>query len=276
MTVDGLFQQICKKQSYLCVGLDTDPNKIPEHLKKSSDPVFEFNKAIIDSTHKFTVAYKPNIAFYEAMGISGWESLEKTINYIKNTHPDIFTIADAKRGDIGNTAAMYAKTFYQTFNFDAVTVNPYMGYDSVAPFLEYAHKTVILLALTSNEGSIDFQKEKLASGESLFERVIRKSQRWSSPANLMFVVGATQANALGYIREIAPEYFFLVPGVGTQGGDLSRVSTAALNVRCGLLVNSSRHIIYASSGHDFALKAQQEAQALQLTMATFLKSRNII
>lgn len=263
MTKETLFQAIMQKQSYLCVGLDTDISKIPTHLLKTEDPVFEFNRQIIDATHKFCVAYKPNIAFYESMGAIGWESLRKTMEYIPE---GCFTIADAKRGDIGNTSSMYARTFFELMDFDSVTVAPYMGVDSVLPFLEFKDKWVILLALTSNEGGLDFQNLSLESGEKLYERVLRKSSEWGSSENMMYVVGATRAESLVEIRAIVPDHFLLVPGVGAQGGDLEAVSRFGMNKQCGLLVNSSRAIIYASNQKDFAGEAEKEAFKIQKQM----------
>jgi orotidine-5'-phosphate decarboxylase len=267
MTRDELVAQIKKKKSYLCVGLDTDLEKIPKDLLRFSDPVFEFNKQIIDATHAHCVAYKPNIAFYEALGPKGWESLQKTLDYIPK---NIFTIADAKRGDIGNTSSLYAKTFFRQMNFDAVTVAPYMGEDSIRPFLEFKDKWVILLAHTSNPGSADFQLLESKSGRKLYEEVILRSQQWANPDQLMYVVGATRADTLGEIRKSAPDYFFLVPGIGAQGGDLEAVSKSGMNKECGLLVNSSRAIIYASSGKDFAEAAGREAKKVQLLMSQHL------
>ncbi|MTI31032.1 orotidine-5'-phosphate decarboxylase [Xanthovirga aplysinae] len=268
MNKQQLFDQIKKKQSYLCVGLDTDLNKIPKHLLKKEDPVFEFNKAIIDATADYCVAYKPNIAFYEAMGAKGWESLQKTLAYIPN---DIFTIADAKRGDIGNTSGLYARAFFENMDFDSVTVAPYMGKDSVTPFLEFKNKWVILLALTSNEGSGDFQQLVLeGSKEKLFENVLKKSQEWGRDDQLMYVVGATRANQLQEVRKNVPHHFLLVPGVGAQGGSLQEVSRYGMNEQCGLLVNSSRGIIYASKEGDFAEVAGQKAKELQEEMAKYL------
>jgi orotidine-5'-phosphate decarboxylase len=259
-----LFEQIKSKKSYLCVGLDTDPEKIPRHLRSAEDPIFEFNKQIIDATHSYCVAYKPNIAFYEAQGPRGWESLQKTLDYIPK---DIFTIADAKRGDIGNTASLYAKTFFEYLHFHSITVAPYMGEDSVKPFLTYEGKWVILLAHTSNPGSSDFQLiESKNTGRKLYEEVIVTAQRWGSAGQLMFVVGATQADKIASIRKLAPEYFFLVPGIGAQGGDLAQVSKHGMNKKCGLLVNSARAIIYASDGRDFAVAAGKEANKLQQEM----------
>ena len=273
MTRSELFSQIKKKQSYLCVGLDTDLQKIPKHLLKSPDPVFEFNKQIIDATHEHCVAYKPNIAFYEALGPKGWESLQKTLDYIPK---DIFTIADAKRGDIGNTSALYAKAFFEQMNFDSLTVAPYMGEDSVKPFLEFKNKWVILLAHTSNAGSADFQlMDSKDSGRKLYEEVIIKSQQWASPDQLMYVVGATRADKIGDIRKLAPDYFFLVPGIGAQGGDLKAVSKFGMNKECGLLVNSSRAIIYASSDENFGVAAKREAKNISEEMEKYLNASNL-
>lgn len=272
MTKTELFHQIKEKRSYLCVGLDTDIRKIPEHLLDTDDPVFEFNKQIIDATEPFAVAYKPNIAFYEAMGPKGWESLRKTLDYIPE---HCFTIADAKRGDIGNTSGLYARAFFDKsssgMSFDSVTVAPYMGRDSVTPFLEFNGKWVILLGLTSNIGSADFQHLVIDnSEEKLFERVLKTSQKWADSEQMMYVVGATQADALKAIREIIPDHFLLVPGVGAQGGSLKEVSENGMNSTCGLLVNSSRGIIYASSEGNFAEVAAKEAHKLQQEMAGFL------
>ena len=270
MTAAELTGLIRQKQSYLCVGLDTDIRKLPPHLLHESDPVFAFNRAIIDATARYAVAYKPNIAFYEAMGSRGWESLQKTLDYIPK---ECFTIADAKRGDIGNTSSLYARTFFDPsaagLSFDSVTVAPYMGHDSVMPFLDYPGKWVILLALTSNPGSADFQRQSIGEQE-LFEVVLETAKTWATPDQLMFVVGATQADQLGRIREIVPDHFLLVPGVGTQGGSLAEVSRGGMNAGVGLLVNASRSILYASSGPDFAQKAANEARALQGEMATYL------
>jgi orotidine-5'-phosphate decarboxylase len=270
MTYNELADQIFRKQSYLCVGLDTDIRKIPQHLLSEEDPVFAFNKAIIDATADLAVAYKPNIAFYEAQGPRGWESLQKTLDYIPK---DCFTIADAKRGDIGNTSGLYARTFFEPdaagLNFDSVTVAPYMGRDSVLPFLDYPGKWVILLALTSNSGSADFQRQPVEEQE-LYEVVMQTAQTWASPEQLMFVVGATQAAEIAHIREIAPTNFLLVPGVGAQGGSLAEVSRNGLTSDGGLLINASRSILYASSEMDFAEKARAEAQALQTEMAGYL------
>lgn len=263
----ALIEQIKAKKSFLCVGLDTDLDRIPKHLLGKEDPIFEFNKAIIDATKDFCVAYKPNIAFYEAMGVKGWESLEKTLNYIPD---NIFTIADAKRGDIGNTSNLYAKTFFDTYKFDSVTVAPYMGSDSVKPFLAYDSKWVILLALTSNKGSNDFQQHELSSGKKVFEQVLATSQDWGSNENLMYVVGATRGEAIGEVRKSVPNHFFLVPGVGAQGGSLADVVEYGMTKECDLLVNSSRGIIYASQDEDFAEAASREAQKIQTEMATHL------
>jgi orotidine-5'-phosphate decarboxylase len=271
MNRNELFQNIQKKQSYLCVGLDTDIQKIPSHLLQSEDPIFEFNKQIIDATHEFAVAYKPNIAFYEALGSKGWESLQKTLAYIPK---ECFTIADAKRGDIGNTSGLYARAFFDKktsgLDFDSVTVAPYMGEDSVKPFLDFEGKWVILLALTSNLGSVDFQQLSIGDNEKLYEKVLKVSQQWATPDQMMYVVGATKATLLQEIRQIIPEHFLLVPGVGAQGGSLQEVSQFGMNSQCGLLVNSSRGIIYISSGKDFAEKAKQEAQAIQQEMEGYL------
>jgi len=266
MTKEELFKQIQKKESFLCIGLDTDLQKIPTHLLDLEDPVFEFNKQIIDATHDLCVAYKPNIAFYESMGAKGWASLQKTLDYIPK---DIFTIADAKRGDIGNTSKMYAKTFFDTYNFDSVTVAPYMGSDSVTPFLDFEGKWVIVLALTSNQGGLDFQMIKDSEGIMLYQKVLEKVQTYGQ--NIMFVVGATRAEALKEVRDIAPNNFLLVPGVGAQGGSLEEVAKYGMNEHCGLLVNSSRGIIYASSSKDFATAARQKALELQLSMSEMLK-----
>lgn len=266
MTKEELFKQIQKKESFLCIGLDTDLQKIPTHLLDLEDPVFEFNKQIIDATNDLCVAYKPNIAFYESMGAKGWASLQKTLDYIPK---DIFTIADAKRGDIGNTSKMYAKTFFDTYNFDSVTVAPYMGSDSVTPFLDFEGKWVIVLALTSNQGGLDFQMIKDSEGIMLYQKVLEKVQTYGQ--NIMFVVGATRAEALKEVRDIAPNNFLLVPGVGAQGGSLEEVAKYGMNEHCGLLVNSSRGIIYASSSKDFATAARQKALELQLSMSEMLK-----
>ena len=271
MTRHELIAQIKLKRSFLCVGLDTDISKIPAHLLDTEDPIFEFNKAIIDATKDFAVAYKPNIAFYECYGPKGWESLQKTIDYIPK---NIFTIADAKRGDIGNTSSYYAKTFFDYLNCDSVTVAPYMGEDSVSPFLAFDNKWVILLALTSNKGALDFQMIQDAHGEELYKKVLRKSCEWGTPENLMFVVGATRAEGIGEVRKLVPDHFFLVPGVGAQGGSLEDVAKYGWNSDCGLLVNSSRGIIYASNGLDFAERACEEAQKIQVEMAAILDSHS--
>jgi orotidine-5'-phosphate decarboxylase len=267
MNRSELFEQIKLKQSYLCVGLDSDIHKIPKHLLKFEDPIFEFNKQIIEATQDLCVSYKPNIAFYESLGSKGWQSLEKTISIIPE---NIFTISDAKRGDIGNTSSLYARAFFENMNFDSITVAPYMGEDSVSPFLEYKNKWVILLGLTSNQGSKDFQNLDLNNGKKLYQEVIEKSQEWGTPDNLMFVIGATKADEFKSIRALAPDHFFLVPGVGAQGGDLKTLSENGMNDHCGLLVNSSRGIIYASTGEDFADKARIEALKIQKEMAILL------
>ncbi|HHS95216.1 MAG TPA: orotidine-5'-phosphate decarboxylase [Phaeodactylibacter sp.] len=272
MTRSELVHQTRQKNSYLCIGLDTDINRIPKHLLQHHDPIFEFNKQIIDATKDLCVAYKPNIAFYEALGAKGWYSLQKTLDYIPH---DIFTIADAKRGDIGNTSSLYAKAFFETMDFDAVTVTPYMGIDSVAPFLAFEDKWVILLALTSNKGSQDFQLSPQENGEPLFEKVMRKAMTWGSPENLMYVVGATHPEKMQEIRKIAPDHFLLVPGVGAQGGDLTNLSAYGLNHDTGLLVNSSRGIIYAGGdSEDFAAQARNAALALQQEMQKELTTYN--
>ena len=273
MTTQELIAQIQKKKSFLCIGLDVDIDKIPTHLLKTADPIFEFNKAIIDATHHLCVAYKPNTAFYEAYGLKGWKSLEKTIQYLNRTYPEIYTIADAKRGDIGNTSRYYADTFFNHLSADAVTVAPYMGEDSVTPFLEFDNKWVILLALTSNKGALDFQFTKDAFNQELFKKVLQKSQEWGTEENLMFVVGATRAEGIGEVRKVAPDHFFLVPGVGAQGGSLEEVAEYGWNEDCGLLVNSSRGIIYASQGKDFSEKAKKSAQELQQKMAKILDAK---
>lgn len=267
MNRQQLINEIFTKKTFLCVGLDTDINKIPAHLKNEDDPIFAFNKAIIDATAPYCVAYKPNLAFYECYGLKGMLAFEKTIQYIKEHHPNHFIIADAKRGDIGNTSKMYAQTFFEEYNLDSVTVAPYMGEDSVKPFLEYDGKWVILLALTSNKGSHDFQLTEDKQGERLFEKVLKKSQEWGTTENLMYVVGATQGKMFEDIRRIAPEHFLLVPGVGAQGGSLQEVCKYGMTKDCGLLVNSSRGIIYASTGTDFAEVAAVKAKELQEEMA---------
>ncbi|MBW4728267.1 orotidine-5'-phosphate decarboxylase [Prevotella melaninogenica] len=271
MNRQQLINEIFTKKTFLCVGLDTDINKIPAHLKNEDDPIFAFNKAIIDATAPYCVAYKPNLAFYECYGLKGMLAFEKTIQYIKENHPNHFIIADAKRGDIGNTSKMYAQTFFEEYNLDSVTVAPYMGEDSVKPFLEYDGKWVILLALTSNKGSHDFQLTEDKQGERLFEKVLKKSQEWGTTENLMYVVGATQGKMFEDIRRIAPEHFLLVPGVGAQGGSLQEVCKYGMTKDCGLLVNSSRGIIYASTDTDFAEVAAVKAKELQEEMAVELE-----
>ena len=270
MNREALIEQIRAKRSVLCVWLDTDLEKIPAHLLHEEDPVFTFNKAIIDATAASTVAYKPNIAFYESMGVKGWQSLEKTIQYLDERYPEIFTIADAKRGDIGNTSKMYAKAFFENMNFDSVTVAPYMGEDSVTPFLEFPNKWVILLGLTSNKGAFDFQFIENAEGEALFESVVKKAQEWATADQLMFVLGATKTEHLARLRSIAPDHFFLVPGVGAQGGSLEEVLKQATNKDFGVLVNSTRGIIYQSNGLDFAQAAGSAARTLQQEMERLL------
>jgi orotidine-5'-phosphate decarboxylase len=276
MNRQQLVEQIRKKKSFLCVGLDTDIEKIPSFLKDTVDPIFAFNKEIIDQTHDLTIAYKPNLAFYESLGIEGWKSLEKTINYLNSTYPDIFTIADAKRGDIGNTSKMYAKAFFENLKFDSVTVAPYMGEDSVSPFLDYENKWVILLALTSNKGAFDFQFHENDEGVKLFQKVINKSNDWGNIDNLMYVVGATKANMISKIRELIPQHFLLVPGVGAQGGSLEEVSAAGLTNDCGLIVNASRSIIYADNSENFGDAARKSAQEVQQEMEKQLALKNII
>lgn len=270
MNRQQLIHQIFTKKTFLCVGLDTDISKIPEHLKNETDPIFAFNKAIIDATAPYCVAYKPNLAFYESYGLKGMMAFEKTIQYLKDHYPTHFIIADAKRGDIGNTSKMYARTFFEEYDFDSVTVAPYMGEDSVKTFLEYNGKWVILLALTSNKGSHDFQLTEDKSGERLFEKVLKKSQEWGTPENLMYVIGATQGRMFEDIRRIAPEHFLLVPGVGAQGGSLQEVCKYGMTKDCGLLVNSSRGIIYAGKGTDFAEAAARKAREMREEMAVEL------
>ena len=271
MTTKQLVQQIQTKKSFLCIGLDVDLNKIPKHLLETEDPIFEFNKAIIDATHDLCVSYKPNTAFYEAYGIKGWQSLQKTINFINEKYPEIFTIADAKRGDIGNTSTMYAKAFFEDLNFDSVTVAPYMGKDSVEPFLAFENKHTIMLALTSNEGAFDFQTKNV-EGKELYKQVLETSKTWKNSENLMYVVGATKAEYFAEIRKIVPNSFLLVPGVGAQGGNLQEVCKFGMNDEVGLLINSSRGIIYASNQEDFAQKARDEALKLQQEMELILKN----
>lgn len=269
MTTDKLISEIKRKKSFLCIGLDVDLNKIPEHLLKEDDPIFSFNKTIIDATHHLCVAYKPNTAFYEAYGLKGWKALEKTINYLNNNYPEIFTIADAKRGDIGNTSTMYAQAFLEDLGFDSVTVAPYMGKDSVEPFLSFRDKHTILLALTSNEGAFDFQT-KIVDGNELYKQVLETSKSWNNSKNLMYVVGATKAEYFKEIRYIIPDSFLLVPGVGAQGGNLHDVCKYGMSDNVGLLVNSSRGIIYASKDIDFAKASAYRALALQKEMEIIL------
>ena len=267
MTRKELIASIQRKRSFLCVGLDTDLKKVPAHLLQEEDPVFAFNKAIIDATAPYCVAYKPNLAFYESMGVKGWIAFEKTVAYLRENYPNQFIIADAKRGDIGNTSAMYARTFFEEMDLDAVTVAPYMGEDSVTPFLGYEGKWVILLALTSNKGSHDFQLTEDAQGEKLFEKVLRKSQEWAGNDQMMYVVGATQGKAFEDIRRIAPNHFLLVPGIGAQGGSLEEVCKYGMTSECGLIVNSSRAIIYADATERFAQVAGEKAREVQAQMA---------
>jgi len=270
LTTQQLIAQIKHKKSFLCIGLDVDLTKIPQHLLSLEDPIFEFNKAIIDATHDLCVSYKPNIAFYEAHGVKGWQALQKTIDYINEKHSEIFTIADAKRGDIGNTSAMYAKAFFEDLNFDSVTVAPYMGKDSVEPFLAFKNKHTILLALTSNEGASDFQT-KNSDGKALYKTVIETSKTWKNSESLMYVIGATKAEYFTEIRRIVPNSFLLVPGVGAQGGSLAEVCKYGINASIGLLINSSRSIIYASNGINFAEKAREEAMKMQSEMARIIQ-----
>lgn len=277
MTSFELYQKIKQKQSFLCIGLDSDPKKIPTHLHSTEDPVFEFNKQIIDATHSYTVAYKPNIAFYESQGVDGWVSLQKTLDYLREIGAGLFVIADAKRGDIGNTSRMYARTFFESMDFDAVTVAPYMGKDSVEPFLGYDGKWVIMLALTSNAGADDFQfMEDKESKERLFEKVLKKGTEWGSVDKMMFVAGATRAEMLTDLRKIVPDHFLLVPGVGAQGGSLQEVSKYGMNKQCGLLVNSSRGIIFADCGNSFAEVAGGKAREIQIEMAEILEKSGLI
>ena len=274
MKKEDLISQIKIKKSFLCIGLDTDINKIPKFLLDTEDPIFEFNKKIIDATNSFCVAYKPNIAFYESLGLNGWKALEKTINYINSYYPEIFTIADAKRGDIGNTSSMYAKAYFETLNFDSITINPYMGKDSVEPFLEYKNKHTIVLALTSNVGAFDFQTKNIIDNSSkLYEEVIKTSTTWKNSNQLMYVVGATKASYLKEIRNIVPNNFLLIPGVGAQGGNLKEVCDNGLNNEVGLLINSSRSIIYASNDINFDIDAAKNAQEIQSQMEDILSSR---
>ncbi|MDA8904162.1 orotidine-5'-phosphate decarboxylase [Flavobacteriaceae bacterium] len=277
MKKEDLLIQIKTKKSFLCIGLDTDIQKIPKFLLESEDPIFEFNKKIIDATNSYCVAYKPNIAFYESLGINGWKALEKTINYLNSSYPEIFTIADAKRGDIGNTSSMYAKAYFETLNFDSITINPYMGKDSVEPFLEYKNKHTILLALTSNVGAFDFQTKKIVDNSNkLYEEVIKTSTSWENSNQLMYVVGATKASYLKEIRNIVPNNFLLIPGVGAQGGDLKEVCENGLNNEVGLLINSSRSIIYASNDTNFDIDAAKNAQEIQSQMGYILSSRGLV
>ncbi|MDE6371730.1 MAG: orotidine-5'-phosphate decarboxylase [Duncaniella sp.] len=271
-----LIENIRKKGSFLCVGLDTDIKKIPEHLRDCDDPIFEFNKAIIDATAPYCVAYKPNTAFYESLGVKGWEALDRTVNYLRENYPDQFIIADAKRGDIGNTSSLYARAFFEEMGVDALTVAPYMGFDSVKPFLDYAGHWVILLALTSNPGSHDFQFINDVTGTRLFEHVLETARKWGNPEQLMFVVGATQGAMFSEVRRVAPDNFLLVPGVGAQGGSLEEVAKWGMTRDCGLLVNSSRGIIYASSGTDFAEAAAAEARKLRDNMTMLLSANGVI
>ncbi len=277
MKKEDLISQIKIKKSFLCIGLDTDINKIPKFLLDTEDPIFEFNKKIIDATNSFCVAYKPNIAFYESLGLNGWKALEKTINYINSYYPEIFTIADAKRGDIGNTSSMYAKAYFETLNFDSITINPYMGKDSVEPFLEFQNKHTIVLALTSNVGAFDFQTKNITDNSSkLYEEVIKTSTSWKNSNQLMYVVGATKASYLKEIRNIVPNNFLLIPGVGAQGGDLKEVCDNGLNDEVGLLINSSRSIIYASNDTNFDIDAAKNAKEIQSQMEDILSSRRLV
>ncbi len=276
MNAKELFEKICEKRSFLCVGLDSDFAKIPAFLKKEQHPVFEFNKRIIDATAPYTVAYKPNLAFYEAFGVAGWINLRLTVDYIQQNYPGMFLIADAKRGDIDNTAKMYAKAFFDTIGFDAITVVPYMGEDCVRAFTSHPGKWAIVLALTSNRGATDFQYTSDHSGFLLFEKVIKRSQQWGTTDNLMYVVGATQAQMLKDVRELAPHHFLLVPGVGAQGGNLNEVAHAAMNDQCGLLVNASRSIIFADDTENFAEVAAEKAKELQQEMEFLLDEKGII
>ena len=277
MNATQLFEEIKKKRSFLCIGLDTDIQKIPRFLLDTTDPIFTFNKEIIDYTHDLTVAYKPNLAFYESLGAEGWVSLDKTVKYIREKYPELFIIADAKRGDIGNTSSLYARAFFDHFDFDAVTVAPYMGEDSVKPFMTYLDKWVIILVLTSNKGASDFQYLKdEKSGDLLFESVLKTSKNWGTTDNIMYVVGATKAEKLEEIREIIPDHFLLVPGVGAQGGSLQEVAKYGMNDQCGLLVNSSRAIIYASDGEDFAKQAREQAEAVQVEMEELLLEAELL
>lgn len=276
MNKDQLFRNIQRKKTFLCVGLDPDMQKLPEHLLNEEDPIFAFNRGIIDATADYSIAFKPNLAFYELIGVKGWMSLQKTIDYIRRNYPDLFIIADAKRGDIGNTSAMYARSFFEDLKVDALTIAPYMGEDSVTPFLTYQDKWVILLVLTSNKGSKDFQFSTDEKGERLFEKVLRKSQEWADDNKMMYVVGATQGKAFEYIRKIVPHHFLLVPGVGAQGGSLEEVCKYGMNSECGLIVNSSRGIIYAEHGKNFAEGARNAAKDLQQQMETQLSVHHLV
>ena len=276
MTKKELLSRIIEKKSFLCVGLDPEPDKIPQYLNLTDDPIFEFNKAIIDATNIFCVAYKPNLAFYESLGINGLRSLEKTMEYIKKNYPEQFLIADAKRGDIGNTSRKYAEAFFKHHSYDAITISPYMGSDSVIPFLNFKKKWVIILALTSNQGAFDFQYISDNHGEKLFKKVISVSSQWGNDENMMYVIGATKADMLTEIRKIIPDHFLLVPGVGAQGGSLAEVAEYGMNTTCGLLVNSSRGILYAGTGKDFAEKSAIEAKKLQLEMSSLLLAKGIL
>ncbi len=270
-----LFNNIVKKGSFLCVGLDTETDKLPPSLQKYDNPVLEFNKRIIDSTHSYAIAFKPNVAFYEHSGAQGWVTLQETVRYIRENYPDIFIIADAKRGDIGNTSRMYARAFFENMDCDAITVAPYMGEDSVTPFLSYSHKWAILLALTSNKGADDFQYHN-EDGIRLFERVLTLSQKWGTTDNLMYVIGATRAEMLKDIRKIVPEHFLLVPGIGAQGGSLSEVARYGMTNKCGLIVNSSRGIIFADNSENFDKVAGEKAQEIQIEMSQYLLEKKII
>lgn len=273
MTTQQLVEQIKLKKSFLCIGLDVDISKIPKHLLDAEDPIFEFNKAIIDATHDLAVSFKPNMAFYEAYGLQGWQSLQKTIRYLNDNYPEIFTIADAKRGDIGNTSSMYAKAFFEDLNFDSITVAPYMGKDSVEPFLAFENKHTILLALTSNDGAFDFQTLSV-NGTALYKQVLETSKTWKNAQNLMYVVGATKAEYFTAIRKIIPNHFILVPGVGTQGGNLQAVCEHGMNDSIGLLINASRSIIYASNESNFEVLARAEALKIQQEMEAILRMGN--
>lgn len=276
MTADELFKQIKLKKSFLCVGLDTDITKIPKVVLDHEYPLYEFNRQIVDATADFTIAYKPNLAFYETLGAAGWINLEMTVDYIRKKYPEIFIIADAKRGDIGNTSKMYATAFFEKMDFDAVTLSPYMGVDSVSPFFDYTNKWVVLLALTSNAGADDFQQITSEKGVKLFENVLSKSKEWGTENNLMYVVGATRAEMLKKVREIVPNHFLLIPGVGAQGGSLSDVAKYGLTKKCGLIVNSSRAIIYADGTNDFAKVARIKAQEVQIEMRALLNQYKIV